>query len=186
MGASNHVGEDRQEVDFYSTQPKAIEVLFRDLPEVIPNKNLPIWEMACGKGDLSNKLLELGYDVKSTDLYDYGFGESGVDFLNINSEYNGNLLTNPPYNLSLEFAKKSMELLKPGNFLYLYLKVLWLESNKRKEFFKSYPPKYVCIMSSRIACYKDGIPIKGEGAVAYAWYIWEKGFMGDPILKFIN
>ena len=24
------------------------------------------------------------------------------------------------------------------------------------------------------------------GAIAYAWYVWEKGYCGDPVIKWIN
>lgn len=27
---------------------------------------------------------------------------------------------------------------------------------------------------------------KPENAIAYAWYVWEKGFTGDPIIKWFN
>lgn len=25
-----------------------------------------------------------------------------------------------------------------------------------------------------------------SSAVAYAWFVWEKGFTGDPVIKWIN
>lgn len=25
-----------------------------------------------------------------------------------------------------------------------------------------------------------------ESAIAYAWYVWEKGFTGDPVIKWFN
>lgn len=27
---------------------------------------------------------------------------------------------------------------------------------------------------------------KAESAIAYAWYVWEKGFTGDPVIKWFN
>jgi hypothetical protein len=36
-------------------------------------------------------------------------------------------------------------------------------------------------------CVKDGdFSIKGSSAIAYAWFVWEKGFTGAPIIKWIN
>ena len=43
--------------------------------------NGEIWECACGDGTMSRVLEETGQPVRSTDLYDRGFGEAGVDFL---------------------------------------------------------------------------------------------------------
>jgi hypothetical protein len=56
-----------------------------------------IWECACGNGTMSRVLEETGQPVRSTDLYDRGFGKSGVDFLTSRSEAD-NIVTNPPYN----------------------------------------------------------------------------------------
>ena len=40
---------------------------------------------------------------------------------------------------------------------------------------------------SRLACYKNGdMSVKPESAIAYAWYVWEKGFTGDPVIKWFN
>lgn len=36
-------------------------------------------------------------------------------------------------------------------------------------------------------CYKNGdMTGKSESAIAYAWYVWEKGFTGDPVIKWFN
>lgn len=43
---------------------------------------------------------------------------------------------------------------------------------------------------SRIQCAKNGEFDKmkegGGSAVAYAWYVWEKGYKGNTIIKWIN
>jgi putative uncharacterized protein (fragment) len=49
------------------------------------------------------------------------------------------------------------------------------------------PPRKVYISRSRLACYKNGdMTGKPESAIAYAWYVWEKGFTGDPVIKWFN
>lgn len=49
------------------------------------------------------------------------------------------------------------------------------------------PPRIVYISRSRLACYKNGdMSVKPESAIAYAWYVWEKGFTGDPVIKWFN
>ena len=69
LGASNHTEENRQNEDYYATDPKAGEMLM-ELEKF--NKN--IWECACGEGHLSMVFAKHAYDVKSTDLIDRGFG----------------------------------------------------------------------------------------------------------------
>ena len=52
---------------------------------------------------------------------------------------------------------------------------------------QAYPPRKVYISRSRLACYKNGdMTGKPESAIAYAWYVWEKGFTGDPVIKWFN
>lgn len=68
IAASNHSETERQKDDYYATDPKAIDYL---LEKAIIGKN--IWECACGAGHLSKRLIELGYNVKSTDLVNRGF-----------------------------------------------------------------------------------------------------------------
>lgn len=55
-------------------------------------------------------------------------------------------------------------------------------------FFKKFPPKYVYVASGRIQCAKKGDfnLLKSGTAVAHAWFIWEKGFKGEPILRWFN
>ena len=56
--------------------------------------------------------------------------------------------------------------------------------------FEKYPPKYVFVSSSRLQCAKNGDFVRyGKGvntAVAYAWYIWIKGYTGETVVRWIN
>ena len=43
------------------------------------------------------------------------------------------------------------------------------------------------VASSRLLCAKNGNFDKVESsAVAYAWFIWEKGYCGDTVIKWFN
>ena len=68
LGASNHTDKERQNEDFYATEPKAAKLLL-ELETFSPN----IWECACGDGSLSKVFESAGYNVKSTDLVDRGW-----------------------------------------------------------------------------------------------------------------
>ena len=179
LGARNEVKEEREEHDYYATEPRAVELLM-NLEQF--NKN--IWEPACGEGHISKVLEKYGYNVKSTDLIDRGFGEGGVNFFNCFDKFDGDIVTNPPYKYALEFVQHALALLHDGQKCCMFLKVQFLEGKARKEFFLQTPPKTVWVSSSRLMCGKNG---KFETAmVAYAWYVWEKGYKGDTILKWFN
>lgn len=49
-------------------------------------------------------LAEAGHQVVSTDLFPYGFGESGVDFLRERTPRATHIVTNPPYGRGLADA----------------------------------------------------------------------------------
>src|SRR5690348_14467438 len=66
-----------------------------------------IWESACGDGAMSRVLAETGLPVKSTDLYDRGYGESGFDFLQPTWS-SDNIITNPPYNCAEGFVSSGL------------------------------------------------------------------------------
>lgn len=184
LGASNHSKEERQNEDFYATDPIAIDALLNEGGAILNNL---LWEPACGQGHLSERLKDYGYKVLSTDIVDRGYGEGVLDFFSYNDLWDGDIITNPPYKYAKEFIEHSMEIVPDGHKVFMFLKLQFLESKKRKEFFKKYPPKYIYVSSSRIICAKNGDFEKiKSSAVAYAWYEFEKGFKGEPRIKWIN
>ena len=81
--------------------------------------------------------------------------------------------------------EKALESISTGNKVAMFLKLTFLESKSRKALFDKYPPKVIYVASKRLQCGMNG-DFKGTSAVCYAWFIWEKGFTGDPIIKWIN
>lgn len=184
LGSSNHALENREAFDYYATDPKAVEMLL-ELEQFAP----VIWEPACGEGHISKVLQAHGYEVISTDLVYRGFGDpEPLDFLKETLDgFEGDIITNPPYSAGLEFVQRALESVRPGGKVAMFLKVQFLEGQKRGAFFKDTPPRTVYISRSRISCAKNGdFERFPDSAIAYAWYVWEKGFTGDPVIKWFN
>lgn len=184
LGSSNHVAENREAFDYYATDPKAVEMLL-ELEQFAP----VIWEPACGEGHISKVLQAHGYQVISTDLVYLGFGDpEPLDFLKETLDgFEGDIITNPPYSTGLEFVQRALESVRPGGKVAMFLKVQFLEGQKRGAFFKDTPPRTVYISRSRLSCAKNGdFERFPDSAIAYAWYVWEKGFTGDPVIKWFN
>lgn len=183
LGAPNHSMKERHQDDYYVTEPKALELLLQE--EEFASV---IWECACGEGHLSKVLEAHGYDVVSMDLIYRGCGHTeSVDFLKAEGEFVGDIITNPPYKYALEFAKKALDSVEPGRKVAMFLKLQFLEGKRRKQFFMDHPPRTVYVSSSRLICAMNGEFEKyPSSAVAYAWFVWEKGFAGDPVIKWIN
>lgn len=186
-GASNHSKDDRADDDYYATDPKAVEKLLEK--EEFAKY---IWEPACGGGHISRVLLEHGYDVRSSDIVDRGF--EGTEILDFLRAYKNDrrmmiprdIITNPPYKYAKEFVEKAIDLSSEGVKIAMLLKLTFLEGKARAELFRRYPPLKVYVFSSRINCGKNGDFSSSQSAVAYAWFIWQKGVCNPPVIDWIN
>ena len=59
LRASNHSEKEREENDYYATDPKALEIFLDKIKEDKIELHKDIWECACGEGHLS-KVLKMG------------------------------------------------------------------------------------------------------------------------------
>lgn len=185
LGASNHTTKARHAEDYYATDPKAIDLLLE-----LDFFNPQIWEPACGEGHMSKQLEKYGYSVKSSDLCDRGYGER-IDFLFMNNvEWNGDIITNPPYSVAQEFIETALGVVRENAKVAMFLKLQFMEGKSRKRLFIEHPPKTIYVSSSRLLCAKNGEFQKmrdgGGSAVAYAWYVWVKGYKGETVVKWFN
>jgi len=184
VGDNSRLG--RIDLDFYPTPSHAVISLLDN--ELF---NGHIWECACGKGNISVILKEFGYSIYSSDLFDYGFGKSGIDFLNINLfdkipfRRIDNIITNPPFNLSLEFILQAKKIANCK--IAMFLKTSFLEGVKRYEMFqdKEFPLKCVHQFSKRVSFGKSEGTHKNGGMIAFAWFVWDKEYAGKPHINWI-
>lgn len=188
LGASNHTKDERSQNDFYATPPLATKMLLE-----LEKFNKDIWEPAVGMHHISDILEDNGYNVKKSDIVDMCNRNITIqDFLSIdtNSEkWHGDIITNPPFKYAAEFVKQALDIVNDGAKVAFFLKLQFLEGSKRRKLFEEYPPKRIYVASSRFGCSKDG-KFNDNGnigsSICYCWYIWEKGFKGDPIIKWFN
>ena len=73
----------------------------------------------------------------------------------------------------------------------MFLKTTFLEGKKRyNNLFSVNPPKYMFQFVSRVLCAKNGdferMIAGGGSAVSYAWFVFQKGYKGDTIIRWIN
>lgn len=184
-GSSNHSDTDRAEHDYYATDPEAVEALLR-----VEHFSDYIYEPACGGCHISNVLIAHGHDVVSTDIVNRGaMNQTGVqDFLAYHPEHKNtrDIITNPPYKYAMEFAEHALDISATGVKVAMFLKLTFLEGSKRKTLFDNAPPRRIYVFRSRIDCWKNGVkPDKASKAVCYAWFVWEKGFVGPPEIAWL-
>lgn len=201
IGASNHSEEEREATDFYSTDPDCV----LDLLEVETFGEV-ILEPACGSGNISKVLEENGKTVISTDLYDHGYGKSGVDFFTgyqPTGELDADIITNPPYGIGSEFIQHALKVVKKGRKVACFMKLTFLEGQDRyANLYALNKLETVYVYSKRQSCYKNddryqtntdgtikmkkGKPVKKGSAVAYAWFVFRTDYDGYPTIKWIT
>ena len=186
VGAKRSDGTERQKHDYYATAPVAMEKLLK-----LESIEGYIWENACGEGNLSKVLIENDKMVLSSDLINRGYGQVN-DFLQ-NTKYHEQktgikadwIITNPPYKHGQEWLEKSIKAVKPNGHVALLMKLVFLESISRYKMFKKYPPRSIYVFSRRLGIYKNNKETQNKGLVAYAWFVWEKGYQGKPKVDWI-
>jgi hypothetical protein len=143
-----------------------------------------IWECACGDGAMSEVLAETGNRVESSDLFDRGYGEIGLDFLTV-ARRSKNIITNPPYNAAEGFVERGLQQAQ-GKFALL-LRLAFLEgANRANTIFHKRPPSRVWVFSERITFYPKNVERAGSGTTAYAWFVWDKDHGGPTELAWFK
>ena len=115
----------------------------------------------------------------------------GTDYLKHGLPKVDLIITNPPYNLAKEFLEKS---LTEARCVVYLLRINFLGSAKRKEFFAKHRPTHLYVLSERpsfvdvctgtckakyqkaakIKTCECGSPVKaGTDATEYAWFCWD-------------
>ena len=183
-GDSNHSERERETHDYYATDPKAVEELLKH--ETFCKD---ILEPACGGGHVSEVLKANGYNVESVDLINRGYKDqhSTENFLERKDKWNGDIITNPPYKFAAEFVEQALKVIPDGHKVAMFLKLTFLEGEKRRKLFQNNPPHKVYVFTKRINCALNGdaAEFKKSSAVCYAWFVWEKGNKLQPVIDWL-
>lgn len=146
----------------------------------------------CGPGVLTKAAQARGHTVTATDLYDWGFGLVGVDFLDMayaavyQSGGEFAVFMNPPFSKACEFVERAFAL--GARKVVCFQRFAWYESNGREEFWDNMPCSRIWLCGSRATCWRVDISEEerrksGGSTTAHAWFIFEPGYIGDPIVK---
>lgn len=143
-----------------------------------------VWEGACGDGAMSTVIADAGNPVVSSDLYDRGYGDIGIDFLTADRRH-PNIITNPPFHSAEGFVAAGLDRAK--HKFALLLRLAFLEgANRANTIFHKRPPSRVWVFSERITFYMKGAEAAGSGTTAYAWFVWDKDHAGATELAWFK
>lgn len=182
--AGGNPSRGRASQDYYATHPDSVKALL-DVEEII----YPALEPACGEGHIS-RLLD--GQVFSFDLIDRDYGCGDTDFLK-ESFYQcpkfETIITNPPFNLFQEFLEKA--LLIANKKVIFFGKLQALEGQKRAAFLEKTPLRTVYVFKKRQQPMRNGKEFdeitgkKMSSTMAFAWFVWEKGYKDKPQIEWI-
>jgi len=167
--------EAKDSLDDFPTPPWATRALIEHVLPGSELSELKCLEPACGVGHMAKVLNEYFGEVRSSDIYDYGFGATR-DFLKHPYEVNccDWMITNPPFRLAEDFILKSLRLAREG--VAILARTVFLESVGRHErIFSRNPPTIVAQFTERVPMVKGRLDKSASTATGYCWLVWKKG-----------
>jgi hypothetical protein len=164
--------EAHDSLDYFPTPPWAV----RALCEEVPITWHLAWDPACGEGAMLGPLAEYAVAVCGSDVHDYGRGHIVHDFLMPflpegvgAAEW---IVTNPPFRLGEQFARRALEVASHG--VALLVRTGFLESVERYKLFTEHPPAGVLQFSERVPMVKGRLDKTASTATSYCWIVWAK------------
>lgn len=196
MNGSNIAGANsekgRVENDYYATNPVDTLAFLELIDSEYDLSSAEIIEPAAGEGHIMNVISERyrSANVVGRDLIDRGKKEieSGIDFITTNNdEHFDYVITNPPFTLAREFIDKSLEV---ADVAFIFAKLQFLEGKARKRWFENGHLKYVYVYSYRANPWRNGKSTDESGkkwssTMAFAWYVFDKKYNGEPVIRWI-
>lgn len=168
--SSNNTGK-RKKSDFYET-PYSLTKLLLEKESLIGN----VLEPACGNGAIVKVIGNcVAYDKE-------------IDFLKEIHQFD-TIITNPPYSLAQEFILKAKEIAQQK--IVFLLPLSYLHGKKRYDQIwtdKKFPLARIYVFT-RYPLLGEKLREDGKhntGMMVYAWYIWEKNYSGEPIIKWLD
>jgi hypothetical protein len=189
--AGANPASQRVKNDFYATDPRATEALLN----CEKFEGAKFLEPCVGAGHIAEVIKKYYPEaaVDCVDIENRGYpGTVEADFLKFETEQKYSaIITNPPYSLALEFIEKSLQLLDNNGKIAMFLKLQFLEGEKRRQFFEKFPPSTIYVFRRRMATWRNGEPKDENGkrwatTMCHAWFVWEAGKETTaPIIKWI-
>ena len=185
MSSTNrHNAEKRHIADYYVTPVKDIITFLGALDEEV---SLDIWDKTildpCAGGDPSHdmsypKALREYYaipddwnGIKTIDIREDSLAETKCNYIETKFDYKPFLIiSNPPFNQAMEFIKKALDDVEDGGYVAMLLRLNFLETKARKDFFDNYMPTWIFVHHKRMSFTDAG----GTDSVAYCHMVWKK------------
>lgn len=178
MSATNR-GAKRVEADFY---PTPLSVIEHFLKHHKLNQEGAIYEPSAGNGNFIKAIKDSHYqnELIANELREEEHNnliQNGADYIYHENFLEGKIpdhnvstiITNPPFTYAKEFISRCKELY-PNAEIIMLLRLAFLESKRRFDFWQQHPVSKLYILSQRPSFMANG----KSDATAYAWFVWNK------------
>lgn len=210
---NRHNAEKRHLFDYYVTPVNDVELFLRAFDDVVHLNwnNIFILDPSAGGNKRhtdENGTIAIEYPMSYPTAIQQVFGECVIDTYDIREDSSAKhkqdyltaelsykpdlIITNPPFNLAMEFIKKSLQDVKDNGYVVMLLRLNFLGSKERFEFFQHNLPKYIFVHHKRISFdYKRGSngyilfdkygnPRRGStDSIEYCHMVWQKGYTAE-------
>ena len=193
--SSTNRGYQRHVSDFYITPQEPIKQFLEKFLSIETLKqDIKILDPCAGGNEKYDmpyfKVLEsLGFNnIRTADIREDSQARFKLDFLNdvLDFEYFDLTISNPPFNLAIEFINKALNNTKNNGFVVMLLRLNFFGSQSRKKFFAENMPKYCFVHSKRISFFPEDFELDGKvykkgstDSIEYAHFVWQKNYKQD-------
>lgn len=184
MSSTNRSNARKEHIaDYYRTPIADIEKFFQALDNTITiDMDRCTLDPSAG-GDANNPMsyptaLSNYYrvqieNIKTIDIREDSLADIKADYLLTELNYKPYvIITNPPFNKAMDFIMKALSDVEDNGYVIMLLRLNFLETKARKEFFDKCMPEYIFVHHKRMSFIEGG----GTDSVAYAHYVWRKGY----------
>jgi hypothetical protein len=147
-----------------------------------------IFDPCCGFGTIPEAASAANYPVSAHDIVNRGYAYSAceADFLKTDESPQANIVCNPPFDIFREFAAHALAL--PG---IRKVAMIWLvRTLPAARWLQQTPLKTIYLLTPRPSMPPGHVIARGEkpggGKQDFCWLVWEKGFYGEPSIKWLH
>lgn len=184
-GMNAHSGYARAADDWYVEPDWAVRALVAAEATVRPFAGV-VLDPCCGAGNVPAQLADMpGVYPIGTDLRPRAPGFATMDYRESLVRYPpDSVISNPPYNQAQLFIEHALE--HARDRVCVVLRIGFLAAQRRRAWWPGVPFARLWVSSVRMSMPPGGsaLPAAG-GSVDYAWFVFEKGYRGPPMVMWL-
>lgn len=138
-----------------------------------------VWDPCCGTGGMARVLSAAGHQVVATDIFDWGYGEGGRDFLLEEQLLGATIVMNPPFSRAVDFVRHA-HALGARKVVMIQRRAFWEGEGRAAGVWRQFPPNRIYTPDLRPSFWRFDISRedrkdKNGGQTCHDVFVWERG-----------